>query len=184
MISQKKLLILLWLLYMLAILTYIVAINQWHCITLQTTLDNFDEWSQGNNIHFKASKCKVLTVARKKNPIVYNYHLDQVQLERVHSEKDIGVVVTNTLSWDLHAQNIVKKANGYSGLLKRTCPVLTDVSVRRTLYLAHVKSQLSYATQVWSPYTISLKSAIEKVYKGEQRGRFCELLHLTANWKI
>ena len=139
------------------------------CIKLQTTIDNFDEWSQRNNIQFNASKCKVLTVTRTKNPIVYNYHLNQVQLERVNSEKDIGVVVSSTLSWDLHAQNIVKKANRILGLLKRTCPLLTDVSVRRSLYLAHVKSQLSYATQVWSPSMISLKSEIENVQRRATR---------------
>lgn len=46
------------------------------CISLQTTLTNLDEWSQRNNIRFNASKCKVLTVTRKKNPLTYNHHLN------------------------------------------------------------------------------------------------------------
>ena len=51
------------------------------------------------------------------------------------------------------------------GMLKRTCPLLTDTTVRRTLYLALVKSQLSYATEVWSPSTIKMRSKVESVQK-------------------
>ena len=55
------------------------------------------------------------------------------------------------------------------GLLKRTCPLLNDVSARRSLYLALVKSQLSYATQVWSPDKIALKTQIERVQRRATR---------------
>ena len=70
------------------------------CISLQTIITNLDEWSQRNNIHFNASKWIVLTVTRERNPLTYNYHLNQVQLEHVTNEKDVGVTVTRTLSWD------------------------------------------------------------------------------------
>ena len=104
-------------------------------------------------------------MTRKKNPLTYNYHLNQVQLERVTNEKD----VTRTLSWDQHVHTIVSKANRLLRLLKRTCPLLTDLSVRRTLYLALVKSQLAYATQVWSSSQISLKTEIERVQRRATR---------------
>lgn len=81
------------------------------CISLQTTLTNLDEWSQCNNIRFNASECKALTVTRKKNPLTYNYHLNQVQLERVTNEKDVGVTVTRTLSWDQHVHTVFSKAD-------------------------------------------------------------------------
>ena len=41
-------------------------------------------------------------------------------------------------------------SNRMLGLLKRTCPLVTAIKVRRTLYLALVKSQLCYASEVWS----------------------------------
>ena len=85
--------------------------NEWAdaLYTLQTTLTNLDEWSQRNNIRFNASKCKALTVTRKKNPLTY--HLNQVQLERVTNEKDVGVTVTRTLSWDQHVHTVFSKAD-------------------------------------------------------------------------
>ena len=47
--------------------------------------------------------------------------------------------------------HIVLKTNRMVGLLKRTCPLITDVEVRRTLSLSLVKSQLSYATDCSLP---------------------------------
>lgn len=139
------------------------------CISLQNTLTNMNAWAMRNNIRFKSSKCKVLSVTRKKSPIIYGYKLNHVQLERVTSEKDVGVIVTSSLSWDSHVHTIIAKANKLLGLLKRTCPFLTDVSVRRSLYLALVKSQLCYATQVWSPAQFSLKSQLERVQRRATR---------------
>ena len=69
----------------------------------------------------------------------------------VLEEKDPRVIISSNLSWNSHAMHIVLKTNRMLGLLKRTCPLITDVEVRRTLYLSLVKSQLSYATGVWSP---------------------------------
>ena len=92
--------------------------------------------------------------------------MDCVHLERVLDEKDLGVTITSTLSRELHIQSITAKANKLLGLLKRTRPLLKDVSLRRTLYLSLVKSQLSYATHVWSP---ALKANIERVHRRPTR---------------
>jgi len=92
-----------------------------------------------------------------------------VQLERGLDEKDLGVTITSTLSWELHIQSITAKANKLLGLIKQTCPLLKDVSVIRTLYLSLVKSQLSYATHVWSPAQMGLKAKIERVQKRATR---------------
>jgi len=70
------------------------------CKTLQTTLSNMEHWSKENNFCFNASKCKTLSVVRKKNPLCYSYNLDGVQLERVIEGKDLRVTITNSLSWD------------------------------------------------------------------------------------
>ena len=51
------------------------------------------------------------------------------------------------LSYDPHLFLIIAKANKLLGLL----PMLTDTTVRRTLNLSNVKSQLCYISQVWSP---------------------------------
>ena len=144
---------------------------------LQQALSSLDNWSTRNNLKFNESKCKVLSITRKKHPICFNYKLGSTDLLKVKEEKDLGVTVTDTLSWNPHIQNIVSKANKLLGLLKRTCPLLPDANVRRTLYLSIVKSQLSYATVVWSPHHIYLKLKIERVQRRATRWILKERLH-------
>ena len=50
------------------------------------------------SIKFNASKCKVLSVTRKKSPVDFVYHLGPEILRRVHKEKDLGVILSNNLS--------------------------------------------------------------------------------------
>jgi hypothetical protein len=37
---------------------------------------------------FNASKCKVLTITRNKSPVITDYRLGNVILQRAHQEKD------------------------------------------------------------------------------------------------
>ncbi|CAB4026490.1 Hypothetical predicted protein, partial [Paramuricea clavata] len=60
---------------------------------------------------FNASKCKVLTITRKKSPAITDYRLGNVILQRAHQEKDLGIIVKSNLSWDSHIFSIVSKAN-------------------------------------------------------------------------
>ena len=135
------------------------------CQSLQITLGNLNSWSKHNRIKFDTSKCKSLTVSCKKSPLVHKYTLDSAQLEHVSSEKDLGVHITSSLSWKPHIHAITAKANKLVGLLKRTCPLITDMTVRRTLYLSLVKSRLWYATPVWSPAQGTLKAKVERVQR-------------------
>ena len=97
-----------------------------------------------------------VTVTRKETLVAQEYHLGNIFLQRVQEEKDLGITISCNLSWDSHVTCIVHKANRMLGLLKRTCPLITDFKVRRTLYLSLAKSQLSYATEVWSPANVKL----------------------------
>ena len=91
--------------------------------------------------------------------------MNSKKLSRVHEEKDLGVLINDNLSWNNHVYVIAAKGNKMLGMLKRTCPLLTDTTVRRTLYFAVVKSQLSYATEVWSLSTIKMRSKVESVQR-------------------
>ena len=48
-----------------------------------------------------------------------------------------------------------------------------DVSVRHSLYLSLVKSQLCYATQVWSPAYVTLNANVEQVQRHASRWILC-----------
>ena len=88
---------------------------------------------------------------------------------RVDSEVDLGVTVTSKLSWNQHIILTVSKANKMLGLLRRTCPLLTNRDARRTLYLSLVKSQMCYATEIWSPSQSTFKINLERIQRRATR---------------
>jgi hypothetical protein len=108
---------------------------------------------------------RLRSITRKKRPVTFAYHLNQFLIVNVDQEKDLGVLISKNLSWDSHIHRITAKGNRMLGLLTRTCPLLMNVMVRRTLYLAHVKSQLCYASEVWSPHHCSQRIKLEQVQK-------------------
>ena len=78
----------------------------------------------------------MLTVTRKKSPVTHQYYLGNTHTKRVLEKEDLGDIISNNLLWDSHAMHIVLKTNRMLRRLKRTCPLITDVKVRRTLYLS------------------------------------------------
>jgi hypothetical protein len=117
-------------------------------------------------------------VTRKLNlNLNFDYRLVDKTLAPVTKEKDLGVVITSNLTWDQQILAVVSKANKMLGLLvlrrttdrDRTCPLIKDTRVRRSLYLSLVKCHLNYATEVWSPAHISLKRKVENVQRRATR---------------
>ena len=106
-------------------------------------------------------------MTQKKNPVTYNYHLGSSSLLRIRNEKGLGIIVTDNLSWNTPIQMITAKANKMLGLLKRTCPLLTETKIRCSLYLWLVK--LCYGTEIWSPSNVSLKVKIERIQRHATR---------------
>ena len=129
------------------------------CERLQQSLTNLDHWSVQNNIRFNPSKCKVLTISHKKSPITYDYTLGTVKLIRVCNEKDLGVINSYELSWDLYINSIISKSSKMLGMLKRT-----------STHLTNIKTQLCYASEVWFPVNnIQLSKRVESVQRRATR---------------
>ncbi|CAB4001946.1 Hypothetical predicted protein [Paramuricea clavata] len=69
-------------------------------------LTSLECWSHDNNLDFDQSKCKVLTITRKRTPLVHVYHMNSKELLRVDKEKGLGVCVSTNFSWDVHIHTI------------------------------------------------------------------------------
>ena len=53
---------------------------------LQRDLNELCLWCRNNNLHLNISKCKV------RNPILFDYRINEICLERVTLMKDLGVL--------------------------------------------------------------------------------------------
>ena len=76
---------------------------------------------------------------------------EQIPIEQVDSEKDLGVTFESTLRFDKHILNCVNKANRMLGLIKRSFSFM-DKEMFLPLYKALIRPHLEYATVVWSPF--------------------------------
>ncbi len=86
----------------------------------------------------------------------------QVNLVETHVEKDLGVLRDNSLSFDQHISEAIKKANIKLGMIKRTF-VCLDNQMLVQLYTALVRPHLEYANAIWSPHQQQHIKAIEAV---------------------
>ena len=132
---------------------------------LQEDLSNFEASSTNAGLQLNASKCKAISVTRRRKKIEYPYNLKDKTLESSEHERDLGVWISNNLKWRKQVLEQCSKANKLLGFVKRSTRNITNQSARRTLYLTLVRSQVGYATQVWSPQSVELISQLERIQR-------------------
>ena len=79
------------------------------------------------------------------------YHLNQQPIPFKITQKDLGILVSESSKWSLHINNLISKANKMLGFVRRNCFYLANVNCRRILYLTLVTSQFSRGSEVWAP---------------------------------
>ena len=91
---------------------------------LQNDINTIVKWTTKWQLELNAAKCKSLTIYGKhnqNNQRVY-YIIDDngaIPLVTSNGEKDLGILVDQNLSFELHILDKIKKANRILGLLKR-----------------------------------------------------------------
>ena len=129
---------------------------------LQKDLTSLTHWSDNNHLSFNISKFVLLCLHNKFNS---EYTIHGNAITHSSSCKDLGINLSDNLSWRLHYQTITSKAYKSLGLLRRifndtNCPL-----VRKYLCISITRSTLLYCSCLWKPYLLSDIELIEKVQK-------------------
>lgn len=141
---------------------------------LQNDIDNLYDWSLNWGLSYNLDKCVVMRISRKRissvpSLAVSPYVAGGCALAVVPSQKDLGVTITNKLTWNVHIECVVAKANRMLGFLRRNCANIGTDS-KRTLYMSFVRSHLGYASEVWAPQSaITSIRLIESVQRRATR---------------
>ena len=96
------------------------------------------KWGKRWKISFHPEKCNVLTISRKKQPIMTSYTLHGQQLEHVTTAKYLGVSITSDMKWNQHLSNICKKANNIMSFLKRNLNI-GNANIKEKAYKSLVR---------------------------------------------
>ena len=120
------------------------------------------DWSRTRLLKFNIPKCKVMHIGTQNDR--HPYRMDNIQIDKVTSEKDLGVLFTNGLKFSEHIDKIVSIANSMLGLIKRTFKHWT-VECFNAVYKTYIHPHLEYAVQLWSPQGRVNINKIEKVQR-------------------
>ena len=138
---------------------------------LQLQLDQLCRWSRAWGLSLNPSKCKVLSLSLRRKPIVGEYTVGGVVLDRVSVMRDLGVLLDEKLTFGDHVDATVRKANRMLGLLTRTFQTgkrgrsLQDCDIKSVIcsYYANVRSILEYCSVAWNGVADTHVQRIERV---------------------
>lgn len=149
------------------------------CMKLQEDLDRLSLYYLTNRITVNVAKCAHIQFTRRKNPIDYNFKLNNVSLNKVYSVKDLGVYLDSKLTFNSHFEYIVNKAYKNLGFIIRVTRDFTDISCIKVLYYAYIRSILEYCSTVWNPQYVTHEHSLERL-----QIKFVKYLNFKSKLKI
>ena len=123
---------------------------------LQQALNTLTGWTEKWLLKLSVNKCQILSISRSNaNAIEYKYEITYngtvSTLGRVHTMRDLGVLIDDKLHFSDHVYDKVHKRYYMLGLIKRNFEHL-DSQTFVQLYKSLVRSNLEYAVIVWNPH--------------------------------
>ena len=128
---------------------------------LQEDIDALFTWSRDSDLNFNLKKFVHLSFKSKFNT---TYNMSDACIPCMDSHnKDLGIILSEDLSWGKCYKSITAHAYKVLGLIRRTFLPSRLASTMVKLYVSLVQSQLFYCTQIWRPHLMKDILSIERV---------------------
>ena len=128
-------------------------------------LSCFADWCSINFMRLSIDKCSIISFHRKTSPIVIDYTVSGHHLPRVQYVRDLGVILDSELTYRIHYNDIIAKANRQLGFIFKIANEFRDPLCLRSLYCSLVRSILESSAVVWSPSHANWIARIEAVQR-------------------
>lgn len=119
---------------------------------IQQSLTDIENWCARNAMALNTSKCVVISFKRGSDTAIHNYLLDDLVLKRVHSVKDLGIILSPSLNPQEHINRISSRSNSLLGFLFRSTKDFTSPYPLVLLFKTLVRPILEYGSIIWTPY--------------------------------
>ncbi len=129
---------------------------------LQSNIDNMAESGIKWQLPFNIWKCKSLYSGRTNGRHVYT--LNGLNLEQVHQEKDLGVIIDDQLNFHKHTSAAVNKSNQILAIVKKSF-MHQDMVTVPLLYKSILHPHLEYGNLIWGPHYKLDQQAVERVQR-------------------
>jgi ribonucleases P/MRP protein subunit RPP40 len=127
---------------------------------LQATLDRLSAWAARWGMAFNMAKCHVMHIG-KHNP-QNKYKMLGQNLSVISSEKDVGVIISDTLKPSEQCRRAAQTASAVLGQILRSFH-FRDRHTYVQLYSQYVRPHLEFATPAWVPWNTGDSDCLEKV---------------------
>ena len=157
-----------------------VVKNQNQVDDMHRAVVKLEDWAKDWLMTYNESKCKVLHFGRQNPGNVYS--LNNTVLERSDIEKDIGVIIHESLKPADQCTRAAWAANCALGQMSRALHV-RDAKTWTKLYTTYIRPYLEYSTPAWSPWARKDIEVLEKVQQRALR-QITTLGHLSYHEKL
>ncbi|GCC19456.1 hypothetical protein chiPu_0000004 [Chiloscyllium punctatum] len=113
-------------------------------------------------MEFNVNKCEVLHFGKKNKST--DYFLNGEKIGKAKVQRDLGVLVEDSLKVNMQVEPVIKKANAMLSLISRGLEYKNTIVLLR-LYKALVRPHLEYCVQFWSPHLRKDILALERVQR-------------------
>ena len=125
-----------------------------------------NKWMIANKLTLNMSKFNVIIINSNKNgKSSKNCYNDVLPITIVKNAKYLGVTFAESLSFDCHIKNSIKRLSRLVGILSKVKPFLNSKALLN-LYHAFFHSHLQYGSITWSS---TFKSSSRKMHRAGQR---------------
>jgi len=120
--------------------------------SLQTSIDEVNDWCSDNSMSIHPSKTKSMVIATRqkhqRQPLELKLSLNSDPIEQVKEHKLLGVTNDDQLKWQSHLENIGKKVSKNLYLLSKL-KHFTDTKTLTMFHHAHIMPHINYASSLW-----------------------------------
>ena len=117
------------------------------CKELQTDVDKIHEWSLRWKLEFNAKKCHVLEMGKSKRRPTWDYKLGDNLITKSKEEKDLGVIIQDTLSPERHINGIFGSTYGLLTNIRVAFHYLDTIMMNKII-TTMIRPKLEYAAVV------------------------------------
>ncbi len=133
--------------------------------SLQLSLNNTVSWLKAHQLNIAPNKCNSICLHKPRSQCVPpSFTINDKTINYTSLIKDLGIFISEDLTWESHINRIVKKASLKTYQILK-CFKTKNIWILRKLFVTYVRPQLEFNTSVWSPHLIKNITLIESVQK-------------------